>query len=121
MEEAAASEGKAESGAVAAQGKTQGNQGKGGGADGGDGGAAQVGGGSRLLLVQRSRVLMFVPGCGVRPFLFPTVCDGGVEQAEVYQHAYWAAAVAPTPARRQPHAHWRGDKLGSPRRPSEGG
>ena len=41
-------------------------------------------GGSKLLLVQPSRVTMFVPGCGVRPFLFSTVCDGNAPQLEVY-------------------------------------
>ena len=41
--------------------------------------------GSKLLLVQPSRVVMFVPGCGLRPFHFPTVCDDKVAQPEVYQ------------------------------------
>jgi len=42
-------------------------------------------GGTKLLLVQPSRVVMFVPGCGLRPFHFPTVCDDKVSQLEVYQ------------------------------------
>ena len=41
--------------------------------------------GSKLLLVQPSRVVMFVPGCGLRPFHFPTVCDDKAAQHEVYQ------------------------------------
>merc|ERR1719230_1801451 len=28
---------------------------------------------------------MFVPGCGVRPFYFSTVCDGPTTQLDVYQ------------------------------------
>ena len=28
---------------------------------------------------------MFVPGCGVRPFYFTTVCDGQTTQRDVYQ------------------------------------
>ena len=40
--------------------------------------------GSKLLLVQPSRVVMFVPGCGLRPFHFGTVCDDGASQTEVY-------------------------------------
>ena len=41
--------------------------------------------GSKLLLVQPSRVVMFVPGSGVRPFLFSTVCDGQTSQVDFYQ------------------------------------
>ena len=44
--------------------------------------------GTRLLLVQPSRVTMFVPGVGVRPFLFGTVLDDQTEQT----HAYHAVA-----------------------------
>ena len=83
----------------------------GGAAGGGKGGAATVDGGAkpgdkedkenaegaappradsgaRLLLVQPSRVTMFVPGVGVRPFLFGTVLDEQTEQT----HAYHAVA-----------------------------
>ena len=41
-----------------------------------------------MLLVQSSRVTMFVPGVGVRPFLFSTVLDEHAEQT----HAYHAIA-----------------------------
>ena len=34
--------------------------------------------------MQPSRVTMFVPGVGVRPFLFGTVLDGQAEQTQVY-------------------------------------
>ena len=43
------------------------------------------GGGARLLLVQPTRVTMFVPGVGVRPFLFSSVLDERAEQRRVYQ------------------------------------
>ena len=36
---------------------------------------AKTGNGSRLLLVQPTKVVMFIPGCGVRPFLFSQVRD----------------------------------------------
>jgi hypothetical protein len=52
------------------------------------------GNGSRLLLVQPTKVIMFIPGCGVRPFLFSHVCDEGVEQREVYMRVAQDAVVS---------------------------
>ena len=54
---------------------------------------AKSGAGSKLLLVQPSRVVMFVPGCGVRPFYFTTVCDGQTTQRDVYQRVAQDAVV----------------------------
>ena len=51
-------------------------------------------GSAKLLLVQPSRVVMFVPGSGVRPFVFPTVLDGKASQMEVYVKAAQDAVVS---------------------------
>ena len=56
--------------------------------------AARNTNGSKLLLVQPSKVVMFIPGCGVRPFLFSSVCDEGVTQREVYQRVAQDAVVS---------------------------
>jgi len=50
--------------------------------------------GSKLLLVQPSRVVMFIPGSGVRPFLFSTVCDETCSQADVYGRVALDAVVS---------------------------
>jgi len=50
--------------------------------------------GSKLLLVQPTKVVMFVPGLGVRPFLFSTVCDERIEQREVYQRVAQDSVVS---------------------------
>ena len=50
--------------------------------------------GSRLLLVQPSKVIMFIPGLGVRPFFFSTVCDEAAEQREVYMRVAQDAVVS---------------------------
>ena len=52
------------------------------------------GGEARMLLVQPSRVVMLVPGIGIRPFSFPTVCAGDVAQPEVYQRVAQDAVVS---------------------------
>jgi kinesin family protein 5 len=51
-------------------------------------------GGAKLLLVQPSRIVMFVPGCGIRPFLFSNVCSGDVSQTAVYQRVAQDAVVS---------------------------
>ena len=51
-------------------------------------------GSAKLLLVQPSRVVMFVPGSGVRPFVFPTVLDGKASQMEVYVKVAQDAVVS---------------------------
>ena len=56
--------------------------------------AARKGNGSRLLLVQPTKVVMFIPGCGVRPFIFSQVCDEEVSQREVYQRVAQDAVVS---------------------------
>jgi len=56
--------------------------------------AKRKGNGSRLLLVQPTKVIMFIPGCGVRPFLFSHVCDEAVEQREVYMRVAQDAVVS---------------------------
>ena len=56
--------------------------------------ASKKANGSRLLLVQPTKVVMFIPGCGVRPFLFSQVCDEQVEQKEVYQRVAQDAVVS---------------------------
>jgi len=50
--------------------------------------------GSKLLLVQPTKVVMFVPGLGVRPFLFSTVCDENTEQRAVYQRVAQDSVVS---------------------------
>ena len=56
--------------------------------------AAKKASGAKLLLVQPSKVVMFIPGCGVRPFLFSTVCDETTAQREVYQRVAQDAVVS---------------------------
>ena len=51
-------------------------------------------GGAKLLLVQPSRIVMFVHGCGIRPFLFSNVCSGDVSQTAVYQRVAQDAVVS---------------------------
>ena len=50
--------------------------------------------GSKLLLVQPSKVVMFIPGVGVRPFLFSSVCDEQVTQRDVYLRVAQDAVVS---------------------------
>lgn len=52
------------------------------------------GGSACLLAVQRSRVTMYVPGVGLRPFQFGEVHGHGAEQAEVYSLSAHDAVIA---------------------------
>ena len=65
------------------------------GADGASGARASRGAGARVLLVQPpSRVLMFYPGVGLRPFEFSRVFDGAETQAAVYESTARVAVAA---------------------------